>query len=108
MASPTPAERTAATDLLAYLGASPSPFHAVAEARRRLEAAGFSAVDQAGAFPTGPGRHFVARDGSLVAWIVPEGAPRHAPFRLVGAHTDSPNLRIKPQPDRDRAGWRQL
>ena len=40
--------------------------------------------------------------------MIPEGAARHAPFRLLGAHTDSPTLRVKPRPDTGRAGVRQL
>ncbi len=43
------------------------------------------------------------RAGSLVAWN--SGGP-DGPFRIVGAHTDSPNLRVKQHPDRLIAGWR--
>ena len=52
---------------------------------------------------TEPGRYFTVRAGSLVAWNSdgPDG-----PFRIVGAHTDSPNLRVKQHPDRLIAGWR--
>jgi aspartyl aminopeptidase len=99
---------TAPADLLAYLRACPSPYHAVAEAALRLEAAGFAPLDPVGPWPGGPGHFLVARGGALVAWSVPEGAPAHQRFRVVGAHTDSPNLRIKPHPDRSAAGWRQL
>jgi aspartyl aminopeptidase len=99
---------TAVEDLLAFVGASPSPYHAVAEASRRLLAAGHAPLDPAGPWPDGPGRHLVAVGGALVAWEVPEGAEAHRPFRIVGAHTDSPNLRVKPRPDTGAAGWRQL
>jgi len=44
------------------------------------------------------------RDGSLVAWTIPADAGSVTPFRIIGAHTDSPNLRLKPQPDLSRAG----
>ena len=47
------------------------------------------------------------RDGAIVAWVG-GGGRADAPFRLVGAHTDSPNLRIKPRPDTGRVGYRQL
>ena len=48
------------------------------------------------------------RGGAIVAWYVPEGAEAHTPFRIVGAHTDSPNLRVKPLPDTGAHGWRQV
>ena len=95
-------------DLLAFVSASPSPYHAVAEASRRLEADGFAPLGLADAWPSAPGRYLVARGGALVAWSVPAEAPPAAGFRIVGAHTDSPNLRIKPRPDTGAVGWQQL
>jgi aspartyl aminopeptidase len=100
--------RDTALDLIGFLDASPSPYHAAAEALRRLTAAGFSEVPRDGAWPAGPGRHVVVDGGSLFAWIVPDGSPPDAPFRLLGAHTDSPTLRVKPRPDTGQAGLRQL
>jgi len=97
-------------DLFAFLLASPSPYHAVAEAARRLSLAGFSRRDLGGAWDEGVGRWYVARGGALVAWSVPEGGGGRPsdPFRILGAHTDSPNLRLKPQPDTGGFGWKQL
>jgi aspartyl aminopeptidase len=103
-----PAAEAVASDLLAFIDASPTPFHAVAESIRRLVAAGFTATNPLQAWDELPAKGFLARDGALVAWSVPEGTHAAAPYRLVGAHTDSPNLRIRPQPDTGRAGWRQL
>ena len=100
--------RDTALDLIAFLDASPSPYHAAAEALRRLIAAGFTELTQAATWPAGPGRYVVVDGGSLFAWIVPEGSPADAPFRLLGAHTDSPTLRVKPRPDTGQAGFRQL
>ncbi len=102
----------AAADLCAFIDASPSPFHAVASAALRLDAAGFGRLDEAAAWPAdiGRGRRYVIRDGSLVAWATSQGDiddPVDG-WRIVGAHTDSPNLRIKPRPDTGRAGARQL
>jgi aspartyl aminopeptidase len=97
-----------AAGLCAYVEASPSPFHACAEAGRRLEAAGFTLVTETDAFPTEPGRHYLIRGGSLAAWCSETAGGPATPFRVVGAHTDSPNLRIKPQPDLARAGWQLL
>ena len=99
---------TPVDDLLAFIAAAPSPYHAVAEASRRLAAAGFELLSPTAPWPADPGRYAVVRGGSLVAWVVPEGAVAHQRFRIVGAHTDSPNLRIKPRPDVGVAGWRQL
>ena len=99
---------TDVADLLSYLAAAPSPYHAVAEARRRLADAGFVALDPTGPWPDAPGGYLVAVGGALVAWRVPEGAPPSRRMRIVGAHTDSPNLRIKPSPDTGAHGWQQL
>jgi aspartyl aminopeptidase len=101
-------DRNSALDLIDFVDASPSPYHAAAEALRRLTAAGFTQLPLAGEWPSGPGRYAVVDGGSLFAWVAPPGAARHAPFRLLGAHTDSPTLRVKPRPDTGRAGVRQL
>ncbi|MGH3325268.1 MAG: M18 family aminopeptidase, partial [Streptomyces sp.] len=50
----------------------------------------------------------VLRGGALVAWYVPGNAGPATPYRIVGAHTDSPNLRVKPVPDTGADGWRQV
>ena len=94
--------------LRSFLDASPSPFHAVATASGLLDAAGFTPLDETEAWPTSAGRHYVVRGGSLVAWALAGPEQLDGGFRLVGAHTDSPNLRIKPRPDTGRAGYRQL
>ncbi len=101
-------EHAGIADLVAFLAAAPSPFHAAAEAARRLEARGFIPLDPAQSWSDAPDRSFVATGGSLVAWAAAAERPAQTPFRLIGAHTDSPNLRVKPRPDTGRAGWRQL
>ena len=100
--------RDTALDLIAFIDASPSPYHAAAEAGRRLTAAGFAEVPLNGDWPSGAGRYVTVDGGSLFAWVVPGDSPPHTPFRLLGAHTDSPVLRVKPRPDTGRAGVRQL
>ena len=97
-------------DLFSFITASPSPYHAVAEAGRRLTAAGFTRLDPNEEWPAEPGRYFVARGGAMVAWSVAARSRGGAatPFRIIGAHTDSPNLRIKPRPDTGGYGWKQL
>jgi aspartyl aminopeptidase len=96
------------TGLCTFVDASPSPFHACAEAGQRLAAAGFTLLAETDAFPTESGRHYLIRGGSLIAWSSEAAGGPATPFRVVGAHTDSPNLRIKPQPDLARAGWQLL
>ncbi len=100
--------RDTALDLITFLDASPSPYHAAAQARQRLTAAGFTELGPAGQWPSGPGRYVVADGGSLFAWVVPDGAAPDTSFRLLGAHTDSPTLKVKPRPDTGSAGFRQL
>ncbi|MFJ9585243.1 M18 family aminopeptidase [Streptomyces acidicola] len=95
-------------DLMTFLAASPSPYHAVANAAERLEKAGFRQVAETDAWDGTAGGRYVLRGGAIVAWYVPEGAEPHTPFRIVGAHTDSPNLRVKPLPDSGAHGWRQV
>jgi aspartyl aminopeptidase len=101
---------TEVADLLAYIDASPSPFHAVQESRRRLEAAGFQELHERDAWSLEPGdRAYVVRDGgSIAAFEIGTAAPEDAGVRLIGAHTDSPTLRVKPQPELVREGYRQL
>jgi aspartyl aminopeptidase len=103
---------TEAQGLIDFVDASPTPFHACAEAAARLTSAGFTEVSESAPFPTEPGAHFLVRGGSLVAWDTrgpyAAGLGPAAGFRVVGAHTDSPNLRIKPNPDHVKAGWQVL
>ncbi|MEW2113250.1 putative M18 family aminopeptidase 2 [Streptomyces sp. ADI96-15] len=108
MSRPARFDRGHTDDLLTYLAASPSPYHAVANAAERLEKAGFRQVEETDAWDGTTGGKYVLRGGALIAWFVPEGAEPHTPFRIVGAHTDSPNLRVKPLPDTGAAGWRQV
>src|ERR1700742_311129 len=100
--------RDTALDLITFLDASPSPYHAAAQARQRLTAAGVTELGLAGQWPSGPGRYVVTDGGSLFAWVVPDGAAPDTSFRLRGAHTDSPPLKVKPRPDTGSAGFRQL
>ena len=87
-------------DLLAFLDASPTPYHAVAVSAARLEAQGFTRLDERQPWSLRPGdRRYVVRFGSSIAALrVGTKPPSESGFRLVGAHTDSPNLRLKPRP----------
>jgi aspartyl aminopeptidase len=99
-----------AADLLAFLDASPSPWHAVEEMGRRLTAAGFLRLEEGEAWELEAGRgYFTTRAGSALAAFVAGGeAPARAGFRLMGAHTDSPGLRVKPQGEHAKGGLLRL
>ncbi|MFF8474676.1 M18 family aminopeptidase [Streptomyces sp. NPDC015414] len=108
MSAPARFDRGHTDDLMSFLAASPSPYHAVANTAERLEKAGFRQVAETDAWDGTSGGKYVLRGGAIVAWYVPEGAAPHTPFRIIGAHTDSPNLRVKPLPDTGAHGWRQV
>ncbi|QBR75437.1 M18 family aminopeptidase [Microbacterium sediminis] len=106
-----PAEaRAHVDDLAAFVQASPSSYHAAAETVRRLTEAGFAELSERDAWTIAPGgRYVIARDGSVIAFVVPEGAGPLTPFTIVGAHTDSPGFKLKPKPTVIGAGgWWQL
>ena len=88
------------TRFLDFLDRSPTPWHAVAAAADALDGAGFSALDEGGPpVPLAPGhRGYLRRGGTLIAFRVGTAPLAEAGFRLVSAHTDSPNLRVKPRP----------
>ena len=92
--------------LIDYLDSSPSPWHAVRASRALL--AGFTELHEAQSWSEVPHDGLVIRDGALIAWRIPEGSGPETPFRIAGAHTDSPCLRVKPRPDSSAFGWRQL
>lgn len=110
-APPSPARRIVppmVSDLLDYLHQSPSPFHAVHSAERRLTAAGFQELRSEDSWrDLSPGRYFLRNgDSSVFAFVLPRATPRG--FRIVGAHTDSPNLRLKPHAVYTKEGYGQL
>jgi aspartyl aminopeptidase len=88
--------------LCEFIDASPSPFHVCQTVAGRLRAAGYTELVETDRWPTVEGRFFTVRAGSLIAW---NRTADPAPFRIVGAHTDSPNLRVKQHPDLVVAGW---
>ncbi|WP_421683864.1 M18 family aminopeptidase [Stutzerimonas urumqiensis] len=96
--------------LIDFLKASPTPFHATASIAQRLQAAGYKPLDerepwhiQAG------GRYYVTRNDSAIVAVQLGAQPAlERGIRLVGAHTDSPCLRVKPHPELQRQGFWQL
>jgi aspartyl aminopeptidase len=93
-----------ARGLCEFIDASPSPFHVCATVAERLRAAGYTELAETDRWSgAAAGRFFTIRSGSVVAWTA---SGRQQPFRIVGAHTDSPNLRVKQHPDRTETMWR--
>ncbi|MBS9402011.1 M18 family aminopeptidase [Halomonas sp. TRM85114] len=94
--------------LLDFLRLSPTPWHATANMAARLEAAGFRRLDEREAWHLTPGeRVYVTRnDSSIIALQLPSNAL--VALRMIGAHTDSPGLRLKPNAAQSSAGWLQL
>ena len=95
---------------MSLLDAPPSPFHAVAECSARLTAAGGSELSLADEWDSSSvdGFRFVRRDGALIAWKTPTTLAPAPDMLLVGAHTDSPCFKLKPNPDVQHYGWHQL
>jgi aspartyl aminopeptidase len=100
--------------LLQFVTASPTPFHAVASLSERLDSVGYVALDESMAWQLTPGgRYYVTRNASsIIAFSLPESGTglQHIAkgVCVVGAHTDSPCLRIKPQPDMRKNNYVQL
>jgi aspartyl aminopeptidase len=105
-----PSGPDATVDLIAFLNESPSPYHAVKVVTGRLARAGFRELAEGDEWRIQPGdRAYVVRGGgTVVAFIAGTAPPSLAGFRLVGAHTDSPNLRVKPRSEIRAQGQRQL
>lgn len=85
-------------DLLNFIDMSPSPWHVVATSADRLIKAGFKALNESESWQLEKGgRYFVIRGGgALIAFVVGQNALPNTGFNMVGAHTDSPGLRLKP------------
>lgn len=95
-----------AQDLLQFIQASPSPFHAVSNASALLENAGYTELLPAAEIPLSGNFYIRQNESSLVA--VTLNAPVEQGFALVGAHTDSPCLKIKPNAAYKKEGYLQL
>jgi len=96
------------SDLFKFLDASPTPFHAVSRMRAMLLEAGFEELHETVSWSLQEGaRYFCIRNGSsLIAFTYPKMA--QPGYLLLGAHTDSPNLKIKPKPIQRKEGVTQL
>ena len=92
--------------LLGFLDASPTPFHAVLNMAGMLENAGFIRLDERENFDlhVGQSYYIIRAESSIIAFNYYDGFE----YLLVGAHTDSPNLKIKPNAEIKKEGITQL
>ncbi|TVQ67540.1 MAG: M18 family aminopeptidase [Oceanospirillales bacterium] len=98
-------------DLLCFLDASPTPFHAVKSMRRLLDDAGFTFLEESSDWnlQSGKGYYSTRNGSSIIAWRQPADANGfESGIRFTGAHTDSPCLKVKPQPELLKQGYFQL
>ena len=95
--------------LLAFLGQSPTPFHAVAAMSSGLDDNAVKRLNEGDDWQVGPGKYYVTRNqSSLIAFVQGSDDPLDTGMRLVGAHTDSPCLRVKPSPAIHKHSYLQL
>lgn len=90
-----------------FLDASPTSYHAAANIVALLVSEGFEALDEKSQWRQLPPNGVTVRDGAVIAWRIPEGFSSDAAIRVVGAHTDSPAFKLKPNPSFTRVGWQQ-
>ena len=97
-------------ELLEFLGASPTAFHAVNTMKNRLKSVGFVGLKESEAWSLrAGGKYFVTRnDSAIIAFVVGRDSMVEDGLRMVGAHTDSPCLKVKPHPEMNSQGYFQL
>ena len=98
------------SDLMVFLDASPTPFHAVRCMSELLAKSGFTELNESDNWTLKTGdKHFLSRNGSsIIAFTVGSSPLTTAGLRMTGAHTDSPCLMVKPQPEIAVKGYLQL
>jgi len=97
------------SDLLSFIDRSPSPWHAGASLAAALADAGFQELQETEDWDVRPGgRYLVRRDGSSLVAVAAGARPAEGALRIVGAHTDSPGLRVKPGGARTQEGMQRL
>ncbi len=103
-------QQTFNRQLCDFLTAATTPFHAVSAMAERLQEAGYSRLDEGLSWDLQPGgRYFVVRNGSsIVAFVIGRESGPDEGMRMVGAHTDSPCLMVKPAPEKSVKGYFQL
>lgn len=95
-------------EMLDFIQQSPTPFHVCQNTAQLLVAAGFTQLHESEHWQCQPEQgYFVLRnDSSIIAFRT--GTDSSMGINMVGAHTDSPCLKIKPQPENNKHGYNQL
>ncbi len=95
--------------LCQFLDASPTPYHAVASLQTLLEDKGFEQLHEADSWgQLNAGHYFVIREASIIAFTLTGDNLSNTGIRMVGAHTDSPCLKVKPKPEKVQQSLFQL
>ncbi len=95
--------------LCQFLDASPTPYHAVASMQTVLEDKGFQQLNEADSWgELSSGNYFVVRQASIIAFIITDDKLVDTGIRMIGAHTDSPCLKVKPKPEKVQQSLLQL
>lgn len=94
-------ERQLALDLIDFLYESPSAFHSVVTVKNVLDKNGFKEVKESERWNLQKeGKYYVRKnDSAIIAFVIGNGDLCDNGFRLIGAHTDAPGFRIKPNPE---------
>ncbi len=94
-------ERLLANDLIDFINNSPSPFHAVENLRTDLNNNGFTELKLNEEWKLEKGKKYYTtkNDSALIAFTLGEGDISSRGFKMIGAHTDAPTFRIKPNPE---------
>ena len=95
--------------LLQFIQDSPTPYHATQQVMTRLDAAGFQALSETDVWALKAGRYYVTRnDSSIIAFCWDPSTLTESGLKMVGAHTDSPCLKVKPNPVTLEQDYQQL
>lgn len=94
--------------LLDFLKASPTPYHATQNIAQKLATAGFQTLNEENAWNLGQGCYFVTRGASIIALNINPKTLTDTGLKMVGAHTDSPCLKVKPNPLIEESSYQQV
>ncbi|KAI0693785.1 aspartyl aminopeptidase [Cytidiella melzeri] len=102
----------AASRLISFINASPTPFHAVRTAALRLEKAGFRKIKETDQWEDdlrpGGKYYFTRNQAAILAFALPQNWKAGAGLSIIATHIDSPNLRVRPVSKKTKYGYLQV